>query len=143
LVAGAGWLARSVLALCAIRGCAWRAVAPASDETLGAEHLIPSALPFPEALRRGVLPARPDAVILTEASPDRYAQSTEVCRTGGTLVVCGHGWPAFDFGFYPDVHKRGLQVLHADSWGGSDEQASDGELSILARATGAAGVELA
>lgn len=130
VVAGDGWLARTTLTVCSLRGCAWRASAHDRDEPLPADYLIPRALSLLEALRRGVLPANPDAVILTSALPERLLQATQVCRARGTIVVSGTGWSAVDLGFYPEIHKRGLRVVLVDTWGAKIRGESD-ESSML------------
>ncbi len=112
LVLGSGQLAFDVLRICGLCGCQWRAVSPA-DPRAEAELAIPERESLAGATDRGLLPAAPDVVVITDSADRLIGAATRLCRTNGTIVVAGLDVPPFDFGFYPDVHRRGLRLLFA------------------------------
>jgi NADPH:quinone reductase-like Zn-dependent oxidoreductase len=113
LVAGA-WPAGSVLELARMLGCAWRSEWGVTGGLAGAIRIPATEQPL-AAVRSGRLPARPDAVILTSLNTERLNAGCSVCRDRGTIVIRTRSdEPTLDFGLYPEVHRRGLELAFVE-----------------------------
>ena len=114
LVSGGDWLARRVLEIAPLRGCAWTASHAATNERLTSDYRLPLDVSLSLALSRRQLPDRPDVMILTRGRSAEIAEALTVCRSGGRVVIAGDDWHPVDLSFYPDVHRRGLRLVFAD-----------------------------
>ena len=123
LVAG-GWPARRVLESSKLLACAWRS-SWGVNEGSAEEIRIPAAEQPLTAVRSKKLPARPDAVILTSVDLQLLTGACSVCRDRGTIVIrTRRKEPPLDFGFYPEVHRRGLELAFVEGRPRPDSEAA-------------------
>ena len=102
LVIGSGWPARSVLRLCALRGCLQRTICGPEELADEAEWQMDSLKPLPQS---------PDAIFILENAAQHLPQVLPLCAAKGTVVMCDKNAAPVDLDFYADAHKRGLRVM--------------------------------
>lgn len=122
LVLGDEGITLDILSFARLRGCLWRACLPGTRAKDSAEHLVSTAAGLE------LLPARPDAVIISAAGSEWLSIATRACADRGTVVAGCVPAVAIDLQLYPDIHRRGLNLVIPGSAG-----AAGGEAESFAR----------
>jgi hypothetical protein len=108
LVVGDGWLARRVLEFSRLWGCVWRAACGPAELRDSAEFWSERA---DAHTLQGILPGRPDAVVLLSHQRGQIAPALAVCQDKGRVVLAVSDPMMVDLDLYPDVHRRSLRVV--------------------------------
>jgi hypothetical protein len=118
------WPAVRVLECSKLLGCTWRASWGVKEGAAEEIRILAAEQPL-TAVRSRKLPTRPDVVILTSVDALLLTGACSVCRDRGTIVIrTRREEPPFDFGLYPEVHRRGLALAFVEGLPRPDRDAA-------------------